>query len=229
MVQENRGLRAEAKGPASALDARWETAVFGMGCFWSPEALFGQLPGVMRTRTGYAGGTAEAPSYHQMGDHTETVRVDFDPSIIRYEQLLNLFWDHHNPANINGYKGRQYLSLLLPRSGEQREAIRRVARERQERGDERPAGTETADFRAFYPAEERHQKYYLKRFPDALDKLRGLCPFQEALMDSALAARLNGLAKGYTSMERIVGEIQGWKLPDGEKEQLIKVLRSIRW
>jgi peptide-methionine (S)-S-oxide reductase len=210
-------------------EPRVETAVLGMGCFWSPEALFGQLPGVLRTRTGYAGGTTEAPTYHQMGDHTETIQVDFDLDIISYEALLHLFWDSHNPVNINDYKGRQYLSLLLPRNEEQKEAIHRVARERESRGDSRPSGTEVAAFETFYPAEERHQKYYLKRFPDALDKLRPLYPFREALMESALASRLNGLAKGYTNMERILTEIKGWELPPGEREQLLELLRHIKW
>ena len=59
-----------------------ETATFGMGCFWGPDARFGSLPGVIRTRVGYAGGTTPSPTYRQMGDHTETVEIDFDPTIL---------------------------------------------------------------------------------------------------------------------------------------------------
>ncbi len=61
-----------------------QTATLGMGCFWSPDALFGQLPGVIRTRVGYAGGTSAEPTYRQMGDHTETLQIDFDPQIIKF-------------------------------------------------------------------------------------------------------------------------------------------------
>ncbi|GGA42378.1 peptide-methionine (S)-S-oxide reductase MsrA [Paenibacillus physcomitrellae] len=230
MSETSGDFQLEGKQPEKPdVKAHLETAVLGMGCFWSPEALFGQLPGVVRTRTGYAGGTAEAPTYRQMGDHTELVEIQFDPSILTYEQLLNLFWDQHNPVNINDYKGRQYLSLLLPRSEQQRKAISRVAEERKARGDSRPEGTEVADFEVFYPAEERHQKYYLARFPDALDKLRAEYPSMEALLDSTLSARLNGLAKGYTNLERIVSEIREWKLPAAEQERLIALIRSIRW
>ena len=97
-----------------------ETATFGMGCFWSPEARFGSLPGVFRTRVGYAGGTTPSPTYRQMGDHTETLEIDFDPDVLRYEDVLRHFWRNHYP-NRDQYKGRQYLSLLRYRGDEQLE------------------------------------------------------------------------------------------------------------
>lgn len=205
-----------------------QTATLGMGCFWSPEALFGELPGVMRTRTGYAGGTTDNPEYRRMGDHTETVQIDFDPGQISYEQLLKVFWDNHNPANINDYKGRQYLSLLLFHDAEQERAIQHCIEQRIDSGDRRPE-TEIAPYTVFYPAEERHQKYYLKRFPDALAKLSQLYPSQEEIDGSTIAARLNGLAKGYTSLERIRNEIMEWAISLPERGRILELITKIRW
>ncbi|WP_410771219.1 peptide-methionine (S)-S-oxide reductase MsrA [Fontibacillus sp. BL9] len=209
-------------------EAKRQTATLGMGCFWSPEALFGQLPGVIRTRTGYAGGSTEKPEYRRMGDHSETVQVDYDPGQISYEQILKVFWDNHNPVNINGYKGRQYLSLLLFHNREQELAIQKLISQRIENGHNEP-DTEIAPYTAFYPAEERHQKYYLKRFPDAIDKLRQLYPGSHDLESSTIAARLNGLAKGYTSMERIKCELEHWPIGAAERKRLSELIGKIRW
>lgn len=218
--------------PAVFID-RTATVTLGMGCFWSPEALFGSLPGVIRTRVGYAGGTTPDPVYRRMGDHTETVEIGYDPTSVTLEELLQLFWDRHNPLNINGYKGRQYQSLLLYRDGKQRETMEAAWRQRADasigRGPEADGGTEIAPYRAFYPAEERHQKYYLKRYPNALAGLRELYPDEAELAGSTLAARLNGLAKGFTSLQRLLEEIERWPASGEQKERIISILRQIRW
>ncbi|GFN31491.1 peptide-methionine (S)-S-oxide reductase MsrA [Paenibacillus xylaniclasticus] len=200
----------------------------GMGCFWSPEALFGHVPGVLGTRTGYAGGTTEQPTYHEIGDHSETVEVKFDPKLVTLQQLLELFWKHHKPVNINGYKGRQYWSLALYRDQEQREAIEWVKRRLEEESGG-PLDTEVSPCPEFYPAESRHQKYYLKRFPDAVAKLGELYGTEENWVDTTLAARLNGLAKGYTSMERITDEMRRWPIHNDDRERILKGIRRIRW
>jgi len=74
-----------------------ETATFALGCFWGPDASFGALEGVVRTRVGYAGGTTEGPTYKMIGDHTETIEIDYDPAVISYRELLEIFFDSHNP------------------------------------------------------------------------------------------------------------------------------------
>ena len=87
--------------------AQVETATFAMGCFWSPDALFGSTPGVVRTRVGYAGGTEENPTYREIGGHTETVQIEYDPTQISYGELLNIFWKNHNaeyPQFLQQYK-----------------------------------------------------------------------------------------------------------------------------
>jgi peptide-methionine (S)-S-oxide reductase len=205
-----------------------DTITLGMGCFWSPEALFGHLPGVIRTRVGYAGGTINHPTYHHMGDHSETIEIDYDPTLITFEEMLDVFWDHHNPMNINDYKGRQYNSLLFYRDEQQEATIQKVLKKRKELGKGEP-DTEIAPYSRFYLAEDRHQKYYLKRFPDAMNKLSMLYPSPPDLINSTLAARLNGLAKGYTNLERIKNEIEQWPASPSDREKMIHLIKQIRW
>ncbi|MCR8630242.1 peptide-methionine (S)-S-oxide reductase MsrA [Paenibacillus radicis (ex Xue et al. 2023)] len=205
-----------------------QSVTIGMGCFWSPDALFGQLTGIIRTRVGFAGGTKANPTYRQLGDHSETVEMDFDSGIIRLETILNMFWSSHNPININDYKGRQYRSLVLFRDQEQHRVIQDVMRNSVEQGNGMP-DTEVAPYTSFYPAKERHQKYYLKRYPDAIDKLKALFPSDEALTNATLAARLNGLAKGYTNMEKIINEIRTWRIYSEEQEEIIQLIQRIKW
>ncbi|WP_236013424.1 peptide-methionine (S)-S-oxide reductase MsrA [Paenibacillus glycanilyticus] len=204
-----------------------KTITLGMGCYWSPEALFGAVPGVIRTRVGFAGGTTAEPSYRSMGDHTETVELQFDAALVSYDELLELFWNNHNPYNINGYKDRQYQSLLLYRDDEQVEAFRRIKSRMEE--TKGILDTELSPFNAFYPAESRHQKYYLKRFPDAVEKLMSLYLSEEELERSTLAARLNGVAKGFLNLERLQNEMKGWPVAEDELKEILSLIRQIRW
>ncbi|MEK3934609.1 peptide-methionine (S)-S-oxide reductase MsrA [Sporosarcina sp. FSL W7-1349] len=212
---------------AELQDRKVETATFGMGCFWGPEARFGGLPGVMRTRVGYAGGTTAAPTYREMGDHSETVEVEFDPQVIRFEDVLRQFWRNHYP-NRGHYKGRQYLSILRYHDDEQLEVIERVKREMEgELGE--AIETEIAPFETFTLAEERHQKYYLKRYPTALEQLKELYPDQHLLVDSTFAARLNGFVKGFRTCDSLFEEIAHWKLPPDYRQYLMDKLKAMKW
>lgn len=206
-----------------------ESITLGMGCFWSPDALFGHLPGVIRTRVGYAGGTTSNPTYRQMGDHTETVEIDFDPDVISVEDILNVFWNHHNPVNINDYKGRQYMSLLLYHDEKQRERMYEVIEKRRREDNNGETLTLIAPYEGLHLAEDNHQKYYLKRHPDAFGKLNILYPNHNDLVNSTLAARLNGLAKGYTNLERITNEIQQWRTNVTNQRIMIEGIRNMRW
>lgn len=204
-----------------------ETATFGMGCFWSPDARFGSFPGVIRTRVGYAGGTTLAPTYRSMGDHTETVEIDFDPAILRYEDVLRHFWRNHYP-NRDQYKGRQYLSLLRCRGVEQLEIAGRVKMEMEvELGE--PIETDIAPFSDFTLAEERHQKYYLKRYPKALEQLELLFPEPALLVHSTFAARLNGFVKGFRTKDSLLEEMAGWQIEPESRELLINLFKKMKW
>ncbi|WP_025783891.1 peptide-methionine (S)-S-oxide reductase MsrA [Sporosarcina sp. D27] len=205
----------------------FETALFGMGCFWGPEARFGGIPGVLRTRVGYAGGTTQNPTYRKMGDHTETLEVDFDPTLVSYEKLLSVFWNNHYP-NRDAYKGRQYLSILRYRSEEQRLDIERVKKEMEAVLGE-GIETEIAPFESFTLAETRHQKYYLKRYPKALEQVEVLYPIPEMLVDSAFAARLNAFVKGFGTRQELITEITRWPITSDAQHVLADTLQTMKW
>lgn len=133
-----------------------ENAVFGMGCFWAPQAAFDQLNGVVSTRVGYAGGTKENPTYHDMGDHTEVIEVTFDPAKISYADLLKKFWADHDPTYDNP---PQYQSAIFYTNAAQEEIARKSLGDARERSD-RAVQTRLEPLGEFYEAEEYHQKYY---------------------------------------------------------------------
>lgn len=198
-----------------------------MGCFWGPEAYFGSLAGVMRTRTGYAGGTTPMPAYRNLGDHTETIEVVFDPEHLSLDQVMRLFWRKHHP-NRPPYKGRQYISLLRYKNQEHKGVIEAVKAEFEQELGVR-IETDIAPLSQFTPAEERHQKYDLKRFPRVLEQLQDLFPKIEMLHDSTFAARLNGLAKGASNRSELVEEISGWGISEEYRNLLINRLKQLKW
>jgi len=204
-----------------------ETMTFGMGCFWTPDSRFGAINGVIRTRVGYAGGITANPTYRKIGDHTETIQIDFDPLIVSYEDLLLHFWRNHYP-NRDEYKGRQYISLLRYHSDEQKQLIEYVKSEmEQELGE--AIETDIAPFENFTLAETRHQKYYLKRYPKALDQLEGLILNEEMLTDSTFAAKLNGFVKGFITRDVLIKEIDSWTIDTEAKTTLKRKLMQMRW
>lgn len=206
---------------------RLEFATFGMGCFWGPEARFGGIPGVFQTRVGFAGGKEPKPTYRQMGDHTETIQIEFDPLIISYEDILREFWRNHYP-NRDNYKGRQYISLLHYHTEQQRQMIERIQKEMEVQLGE-PIETEISSYTGFTQAEERHQKYYLKRYPKALEQLTEIYPERELLTFSTFAARLNGFVKGYGTKDNVRKEIAHWNIGKVEKAYLTGLFLKLKW
>ena len=148
-----------------------EKATFGAGCFWGVEAEFRQVSGVIDAAVGYSGGTLENPSYRDVctgrTGHAEVVQVTFDPSRVSYEQLLNVFWEIHDPTTLNRQGpdvGTQYRSAIFFHSPEQ-EVAAHASRKQQEASGRfsRPIVTEITPASAFYRAEEYHQRYLEKR------------------------------------------------------------------
>jgi peptide-methionine (S)-S-oxide reductase len=145
-------------------------AIFAAGCFWGVEELFRQLPGVVETTVGYIGGTTENPTYEEVCSHTtghaEAVEVEYDPEKITYEDLLKVFWKGHNPTSLNRQGadvGPQYRSAIFYLDDDQRkiaEASKEALIARREYAE--PIKTEITEAGPFYPAEEYHQKYFLK-------------------------------------------------------------------
>ena len=208
--------------------SRIERATVGMGCFWGPDSRFGQLPGVIRTRVGYAGGTTTDPTYRTIGDHTETLEIEFDPEILSYEEILTIFWQNHDAAKNRFYKERQYLSLLLYHSEEQKRIAYQIKTE-QEQILGKEIQTEFQPYTVFYCAENRHQKYFLKRFSKAMDSLLPLFPNDKAFVDSTIAARLNGFVREFGTLKDIKAEIHHWGLDPDNERVLKELLENIKW
>ncbi|MDQ6932193.1 MAG: peptide-methionine (S)-S-oxide reductase MsrA [Candidatus Eremiobacteraeota bacterium] len=148
-----------------------EKATFGAGCFWGVEAAFRQLPGVVDTAVGYLGGTMTNPSYRDVctgkTGHAEVVEVTYDPKRISYEQLLNVFWEMHDPTTLNRQGpdvGTQYRSAIFFHSPQQ-EALANDSKRKLEDAKRfrRPIVTEVIPASNFYPAEEYHQRYLEKQ------------------------------------------------------------------
>ncbi len=146
-------------------------AEFAAGCFWGVEATFRQIKGVLTTAAGYEGGTASNPTYKEVCSsrtgHAEAVAVEYDPERVSYEDLLNVFWENHDPTTLNRQGpdvGTQYRSVIFYHTPEQ-QAAAQASKERLEKSDKyrRHIVTEIVPAATFYEAEDYHQQYLEKR------------------------------------------------------------------
>ena len=148
-----------------------EKATFGAGCFWGVEEAFRKLKGVISTSVGYAGGNKETPTYEDVctdkTGHAEVVEVEFDPSQIAYDELLDVFWSNHNPTTLNKQGpdvGTQYRSVIFYHSPKQQSAAETSRKKIDASGRFRgPVVTQIEPAPAFWRAEEYHQRYLQKR------------------------------------------------------------------
>ena len=145
-----------------------QKATFGAGCFWGVEAAFRKVEGVVDVTVGYSGGTLEDPTYGDVctgtTGHAEVVEVEYDPSKASYEELLEVFWENHDPTTLNRQGpdvGTQYRSVIFFHTPEQ-EAAARASKERAQEGFKKPIVTEITPVSEFYRAEEYHQRYFEK-------------------------------------------------------------------
>jgi peptide-methionine (S)-S-oxide reductase len=145
-----------------------QTAAFAAGCFWGVESAFRQVPGVLEVVSGYTGGHTEHPTYRQVCSHTtghaEAVEVTFDPARVTYDELLNLFWQIHDPTQLNRQGpdvGDQYRSAIFTHGSEQEQAAI-ASRDREQAKQRRPIVTQILPAARFWPAEEYHQRYFEK-------------------------------------------------------------------
>jgi peptide-methionine (S)-S-oxide reductase len=148
-----------------------QKATFGAGCFWGVEAAFRQVEGVLSTAVGYCGGTLANPTYEDVCSHgtghAEVVQVEFDPTKVAYEELLEVFWKNHDPTQMNRQGpdvGSQYRSAIFFHNPEQETAAKASKERLEKRGKYRkPIVTEIMPASTFYRAEEYHQQYLEKR------------------------------------------------------------------
>ncbi len=148
-----------------------EKAMFGAGCFWGVETTFRNINGVTSATVGYAGGTTKNPTYEDVCSsatgHAEVVEVEFDPTLVNYQQLLEVFWTNHNPTTLNRQGpdvGSQYRSAIFYYSPEQKAAAEESKTAMDQSGRfPKPIVTQIEPAPTFYRAEEYHQRYLEKR------------------------------------------------------------------
>lgn len=214
-------------GPVLPLDAaappreELDTATFSMGCFWGPDARFGTVPGVIRTRVGYAGGDAPRPTYEALGRHIETVQVDFDPVRVGYDDLLRLWWEGHDAFRVP--HARQYRSAVFWRGEDQRRAVQAFLEARREETAGDPV-TSVGPLETFWLAEAYHQKYRLRQHPGLLEVFDGYTG--RRFVDSTVAARLNGIASGAGDPGLLEREISRYGLSSEAERRLGRLVRA---
>jgi len=183
---------------AAASGGPTETAVFASGCFWCTEAVFEHVPGVKKVTSGYTGGHVANPTYKQVceGDtgHAEATRIEFDPTVVSYAHLLEIFFESHDPTTLNRQgadEGTQYRSAIFYANDAQKAAAEAGKKAAQKNWDD-PIVTEIAPLGKFYEAEDYHQDYF-KNNPHA-----GYCSF-------VIKPKVKKLqSKGVISSERTV-------------------------
>jgi len=156
---------------AGETDDGLATATFGAGCFWGVESIFRRVDGVMDTAVGYAGGTKDNPTYKEVcytdTGHAEAVEVKYDPEVVDYGKLVEVFFDNHDPTTLNRQGpdvGTQYRSVIFCYDDAQREAAEAaVASLTEGKRFKNPIVTQIVDAKPFWRAEEYHQRYFEKR------------------------------------------------------------------
>jgi peptide-methionine (S)-S-oxide reductase len=156
------------------------------------------LDGVIRTRVGYSGGTTASPTYRNIGDHSETIQIDYDSTQITYDQLLEFFWAGHS-CSVQA-PSRQYKSVIFYHNQQQKDTAQQ-SKQIQEQARGVSIVTEIESFDQFYLAEDYHQKYYLQQNRQIWNELRQVYPIMDDIIDSTAAARFNGYVGGYKTLE----------------------------
>lgn len=145
-----------------------ETATFGSGCFWCTEAIFQQVDGVLRVESGYSGGKVKNPTYKEvcsgLTGHAEVIRLTYNPTVVSYDQLLEIFWQTHDPTTLNRQGadvGTQYRSVIFYHSDVQKQKAEYYKRRLEEENVfGKPIVTEISPAGEFFKAEDYHQNYY---------------------------------------------------------------------
>lgn len=177
----------------------------------------------MRTRVGYAGGTKPAPTYVDLGDHSETIQIDYDPTQITYQELLDVFWSSHSPTSRPWAK--QYASIIFYHNEEQRrQAEVSLANKAARLGQ--PLFTEVAPLLEFYLAEAYHQKHSLQQVPELLQEFQGIYPDVQSLVQSTATMRVNSYLGGYGTLARLEEEIADLGLSLAAQNKLMEVVSA---
>lgn len=177
---------------------------------------------MVRTRVGYAGGQKKNPTYHDLGDHTETLQIDFDPTQVTYETLLDTFWKTHNPC-AKAYS-RQYMSAIFYHNAAQK----RLAETTRDRAAEmwgKSIATALLPATEFTLAEAYHQKYMLRRHRALFRDFRAMYPDETDLVHSMAAAKVNGYLGGHGAATLLAQEIDAFGLSEEGRQALLERCR----
>ena len=171
---------------------------------------------MVRTRVGYMGGRKPNPTYRSMGDHTESFQVDFDPTQISYQELLNIFWRGGRHSRRSW--GRQYMSAVFTHTPEQKRMAQSTkAQQERARGK---IHTPILSLDTFYLAEDYHQKYSLRGTPALASEFLAIYPALEDFVNSTAVARVNGFLGGYSDWDVLQAEIDSYGLSPQGRLQL---------
>lgn len=201
-----------------------DTAVFGMGWFWGPDAQFGLTEGVKYTEVGYAGGHKENPTYKEIGDHTETVRIHYNPDVITFKDMIRMFFNTQTCPDLN--TAQQYRSIVFYQNEEEKDIALRVKKEIEEKNNQF-YDTDILPYRNFYLAEEYHQKYYFKRAKKLFEEMLEIYPDLEDMAKSTAVGHMNGYIHGNGNSELLSREVDKLGLSKEGQEMLIKYVRHI--
>jgi methionine-S-sulfoxide reductase len=174
---------------------------------------------VVRTRVGYAGGKKRNPTYHSLGDHTETLQLDFDPAQISYEELLEIFWNSHSPTRRSWSK--QYKAAVFYHDETQRQ-LALVSKAQQAAKYAAEITTEILPATNFYLAEDYHQKYMLRYSSELLDEYRAIYPDPKDFVNSTATARVNGYVSGYGELGQLQAELDRLGLSPVGRKRLVE-------
>ena len=177
---------------------------------------------MIRTRVGYSGGTKKDPTYRDLGDHTETIEIDFDPQRITYEDLLDIYWDSHSPTSRAW--PRQYASFVFFHDEEQKK-VAVASRDRLQESLSKKILTGIVEAKRFYRAEDYHQKHRLRSMPGLLEELSALYPDAKDFTDSTAVTRVNGYLGGYGTRRQLEEEVPGLGLSQDAQRALLKLRR----
>ena len=175
---------------------------------------------MIRTRVGYSGGQKKDPTYRSIGDHSETIEIDYDPARMSYKDLLLVFWQSHDPT----YKSwsRQYMSAIFYQNDEQRKlALETKAFEENQRNQK--IHSEIVPYGKFYLAEDYHQKYELRRHRDLMKEFKAMYPRDIDFVNSTAAARINGYVGGHGKPEDFEAAIEKLGLSAAGRERLVAI------
>ena len=172
---------------------------------------------------GYAGGSKADPAYHDLGDHSETIQIDYDPTQISYQELLDVFWSSHSPTSRP--LSRQYASIIFYHNLEQKR-LAEASRAREAASLGSPIYTEIVPFARFYLAESYHQKYRLQQVPALLREFRAIYPLDDEFVYSTAAARVNGYLGGYGTLAALQANIEDLGLSPAAQRKLLDLVST---